>query len=133
MFAKIKYRLNAFLADWKEYKKLRSFAAKAWHKLEGLRAKITVSQDAERGCIRAEIKQTLAIDESFATTVETTVVEKYCHNFKPDMDGANVQPCSHTDCPYYAAHSEYRDAAAAYGQAVQKRREFWNNSNTAQK
>lgn len=135
MSKKIAQCLNGFVADWMEYKKLRRFAGKAWRKLWEFRTRITVHHNTERGCIYREAVPAFhsAFDDFSGLGSDVIIVEKYCQNFKAGSDRVSVSPCSNTTCPYYMAHCEYVDAAAAYDQAMQKRREFWGNTKTEQK
>lgn len=136
MFATIRQKWNAFKLDWKEYQRLRRVAARAWHKFESVRGKITVLYnmgDVEKvkSCISRKFVPVPTVnfnqDELNPVRSELLPYDSYCSHFKGNVDGENTVACSQTNCPCYAGHCEYVAAAKELEIARAKRDAFWND------
>ncbi len=133
MFVKIIQKWNAFKQNWAEYQRLRRVAARAWHKLDGLRAKITVvyretEQRPQPRCIATKILETpqmVSMDDCLnSRTPMLVTVENYCPHFNGGVHSG--RPCNEKTCPHYAENCEYVSAAQEYKAAVEQRRTFWS-------
>lgn len=134
MFRKIVQKWNAFKADWKEYQRLRRVAARAWHKLDSVRGKITVFYnmgDVEKvkSCISRKlvvVPKTALDDDWSPNRCDFMSYDSFCPHFKGDIDGENVASCAQTNCPCYSGNCEYVAAAKELSVARENRRAFWN-------
>lgn len=138
MFATIVQKWNAFKADWKEYQRLRSVAARAWHKLDRLRGKITVFCDKngiakEKRCIETTFVEVPYFNnnpmDEFGSARNPLIAKQssYCPHFKCEDLDEEVVACGQTDCPCHAANCEYANAAKEYETASARRRAFWGS------
>lgn len=140
MFAKIVQKWNAFKANWKEYKRLRRLASRAWHKLDQIRYKITVHYSADdivkiKRCIHIKIVNVPVIDPSDdfgGRKMGVVALDSYCPHFNGTANDGSSAPCTETQCPCYAGYCEYIAAAKEYAAAAERRRAFWD-SNVKQK
>lgn len=133
MFATIIQKWNAFKADWQEYQRLRRVAARAWHKLDHIRGKITIfyhdenTPIDEKRCIKTKLVEMPNVNrlEPFDSVATVINCNTYCPHFKGRNFDETVEPCAKIDCPYHATNCEYADAVKEYEQAVTRRRSFW--------
>lgn len=140
MFTKIVQKWNLFKADWREYQRLRRVAARAWHKLDRIRGKITVLYNANeivnvKRCIKTKLMNVPVIDndDTFGQKMQVVAYDSYCPNFKLDDGAVGVKPCTETSCPCHANNCEYVAAAEEYKQAVARRRGFWGAESQSKK
>jgi len=140
MFVKIVQKWNAFKQNWAEYQRLRRVAARAWHKLDGLRAKVTVMYRAnepqpKNHCIATkilEVRTMAATDDVFNTkTPLMMMVDHYCPHF--NGNAKSVRPCNEVTCPRYTENCEYAAASQEYETAVAQKRTFWDRVKTKTK
>lgn len=135
MFAKIVQKWNAFKADWNEYQRLRRVAARAWHKLDAIRYKITASCDLngkalKKACIEKkwmDLPTSVQADDMGFKQVVPFPYDSYCMHFNRDDETVS---CKQTNCPCYAGNCEYVAAAKELEIARTNRRNFWNQPKT---
>jgi len=132
MFVKIVQKWNAFKQNWAEYQRLRRVAARAWHKLDGMRARITVvyrecEPRPQKRCIASrilEVPQMAALDDGLnSKTPMVMTIDNYCPHFHAGEKP--VRPCNDKTCPHHAENCAYAAAAQEYETAVTQKRTFW--------
>lgn len=141
MFTKIVQKWNLFKADWREYQRLRRVAARAWHKLDRIRGKITVLYNANeivniKRCIKIKFMSVPVMnsDDTFGSKgMHVVACDSYCPHFKGGRDVEDVKPCTETSCPCHVDNCEYVAAAEEYKQAVARRRGFWGAESQSKK